>query len=284
MIEHLLSALYYSTLEGFRINVRDGTKYLQTPFLDLDGEFILLAIHEQDGRVLLDDGGRLSSLLFELDQEAGGSPGFKLVQSLTSAHGMTLDFASGTVKRSVEEDSLPQDIWLMAQVIASICQVLPHLDVPQKGHASLGPRLRRRVRATLKDMQVLNFVEQRRRVSGKRVDDWTVDFYYKPPAAPYHVVVNTVDLDVADAIAKAEHVITLALDVMAGDPESSVRVIYDRHAKNSKSEEAAGLIEEYTRLGYHAFDYQSRTQYSEFTSLIQQELHPAAPGWLELRR
>lgn len=283
-----VQSLFAFVSESFSFREREGVYYVRTPLFDLDGEAIEIALEEVGGRLVADDGGRVAGLLFELDQHHTESAGYKVVDGMARAYGMHMDFEEGFIRLPLEDESAGQGAWMMAQFIAALCQTVPHMRLERKERATLGPRLRRRVRRTMRELNVLSLVEQRHEVPGMRKESWVIDFFYRPVSRlvgePYDVVINTVDLDVVDPIPKAEHVLTLAIDVKQRNPASAIRILYDTHSRNSDAEEAAALIRGYGEdLKYETFDYRNSDESGRFSSLLEQELYDESPLFREIR-
>ncbi len=286
--ENQLSAVFRWVSQGFQLEERAGKRYLRTPFLDLDGESIEVGITpSEEGSV--DDGGKIAAILFEFDQDAESSSGFRLVKQLLDAQDLSINFDEGLVQCDLAGRDTGRAIWLMGQTIAALATTIPFLPTPQRQRPSLGPRLRRKIRKEMVDLQVLDFVEQRHEVPGQRIESWTVDFYYRPVddhrPGQRVVIVNTVDLDVADPVPKAEHVLALAMDVRQRLPDSSIRILFDTHGRNSESEQASNLIAGYqSDLKYEAFDYRREEEAIRFRTILEQELLEPHALWRELRR
>jgi hypothetical protein len=283
MRDAVVSGLIAHLAESVRLSSREGISYLTMPLLDAEGEPIELALVQQNGDILVHDGGKVAASLFSTDQESENSVGFKLARSMTEAYEVELNFDAGVLQRRFTEGFSAKEVWRLAEIVCAVSLAVPHLPAP-RGRTALGTRLRGRVRSTMKDLGVLGLVEQRRRMQGRTFDQWMVDFYYKPNTIEprYDVAVATLDLDVQEPVEKAEHAITLAMDVKEANPRAAIRVVYDTHGHNSLASQASSLINAYgERIGYEAYDYRSDEDHARFIEKIEEELLP--PEWAVLR-
>ncbi|MDP2859657.1 MAG: DUF1828 domain-containing protein [Bacillota bacterium] len=252
---------------------------IQTPFYDPDGDPIELRVRFEDELAVIDDLGQVAGALFSMEQDAETAPGFLLVKSLAHAHGVALDFDEGLLLVRCPKKELAGRFLNFLSVILSIQTSLPHLRTQKRERQSLGPRLGKSFGRILADLRVLSDVRRHSKVPGKTVEDWIVEYLYRARSAQYNVLISTVDLDVANPIRKAEHAITMALDLRGAYERDKIRVLYDTHRRNSDTAQAADLIKENEDLGYQAYNFRHAAEIGTLKNLVLQELSPADSQW-----
>lgn len=259
----------------------NGSWRISTPFYDPEGSPITIRITAEPDGFVLDDMGQISGLLFSMGQESTSSPSYAFVSSLAQAHDVEVNLDNGTLvaHSSPQVQELNQRLFELISVLITIQCSLPHLPARRKKAESLGPRLATRAAGLFHRWKILKQMQRRVRVSGLAVESWHVDYSYRAGPSGLEVFMATVDLDVVDPLPKAEHVIAMALDVRGAHEKAKVRVLYDRHGKNSSTAQAAHLIQGNSDLGYETYDFASQHDITSLRQGILQELTPAEQSW-----
>ena len=119
-------------------------------------------------------------------------------------------------------------------------------------------------------------------IEGKH-ETWVVDYKYGVGSAMERkdILIVAVDLGHREPRLKAEHVLTLAFDVLQVDHRRDLRVVYDVNGNGTEApaRRAAGIISDYQRrIGYRAYNYAVPEDRTLISSLTTQELSPMAFG------
>jgi hypothetical protein len=246
---------------------------IQIPFHDSEGDPIRVAVYESNGAILLSDGGIVAGHLFTLGQHTQDTPAFKLLRSLEKAYDLHLDFDYGRIAVTVPDNDLCKAILDFSKIIMTMLTSTPHIRVEPHRLKPLGQRLKVKVRKQFGEDNILDLVEPEYLLPGVTIENWPIDFHWwvkRNGGLEEHTYIVTVDLDVSEAIAKAERVTTLALDARRSS-DDKIRVVVDSHGIESDATVATKLMKAYSnRLNYTVYDF---GQENEWRSFINQSVN-----------
>jgi hypothetical protein len=228
------------------------------PFRDSDGDPIQIAVYYSGDSIVLNDVGAVAGNLFTLGQHTQDTPAFKLLRNLEKAYGLKLDFDNGRVTVTVTRDEMYDALMDFSKVVLTMLTAIPHVRVEPHRLKPLGQRLRIKVRDQYEQANILQLVEHDYSLSGETVESWPIDFHWwlRRNGNMEHVYVVTVDLDVIEALGKASRVTILALDAKRSLTHDKLRIVVDRHGKDSSATIAATLMKKYSeKLQYHVYDF-----------------------------
>lgn len=254
--------------------LRDGM-VVRIPLSDYLGDSIEAFISVKDNSFTIDDMGHTAGLLFELSQSSENMPGFQLVKRIADTNNIILDFNTGVLKTSGTIDELKTPILSFYKMIIAVQNVLPHLNIRKRevySHRSLRAKLSRDIVQLKMDIAVQRQID----VTGK-YENWPVDYKYfrGENGQKTEVIIITANLARKEPRQKAEHVLSLAHDVLDVKQSRSLRVVYD-FDNNEKSEpalRAASLIHHNQKsIGYKSFDYSNRIEKAEISAMTAQDL------------
>ncbi|NQT71299.1 MAG: hypothetical protein HQ553_00845 [Chloroflexi bacterium] len=278
----LITSQFISNLKVVSLN---GGFKVELPFKDPLGDPIEILVTPTNDGLLFDDLGHTASLLFHLRQHREESPGHLLTRNLTDAYALTMDYDQGllSVKLSFEEDT--SQLLDFIKVLISAQTVLPEIQ-RRKRERRGGKRLDARLRQEIQQLSLAEYVMRQEEVSGK-YEVWTVDYKYvsRTLGEPEDVLIVAADLHGREPRLKAEHVITLANDVLEVDETRHLRVVYDVNGNSTHepAQRAAAMIQAYQdKIGYQAYDFGDSRQKQALASLTHQELSPLALGSSDL--
>ena len=265
--------------ENLIVQPAEGGFLVQLPFLDYMGEPMEIFATPKDSGFLVDDLGHTAGLLYQLGQHSEEAQGHLLIKNLAEAYHVSMDYNRGLLSTEVPSIS-SLAILDFVKVILSSNTVLPEMQ-RQRKRSPTGKRLGPRLARDIHQLRLPQYVERHAEVEGKH-ETWIVDYRYRIRRADEgkDVLIVAVDLGRRDPKLKAEHVLTLALDVLQKDQGRDLRVVYDVDGRNGAVQRAANLISDYQeRVGYRAFNYSDPKHRREMTSLTLQELSPMAFGF-----
>jgi len=273
----LLDIFERQFLENLSVSKLDGGFKVRLPFNDYMGDPIEIFISPTPRRVVLDDLGHTAGLLFSLSQHGIDTPSHQLVRSLTDAYSITMDYDRGILVKQLSPDDEMPDIRDFIKVLTSLQTVIPELQRQRKkgrGRTRLASRIGREI----SQLRLPLRVQKQAEVDGKH-ETWVVDYKYVRGRGPKieDVLIVTADLGGKEPRQKAEHILTLAVDVLDVVDKRDLRVIYDVDGGGSTpaAQRAASLIEDYQhRLRYKAYNFADSQQKAELISATIQDLSP----------
>lgn len=277
-IADLFTSQFLSNLKVFPLN---GGFRVELPFKDPLGDPIEISVMPTPGGLIFDDLGHTASLLFHLRQHSKEAPGHLLTRNLTDAYALTMDYNQGllSLRLSLKED--PSQLLDFVKVLISTQTVLPEMQRRKRGRRG-GKRLDARLRREIHYLSIPEYVQRQEEVSG-RYEVWTVDYKYvsRMIGDPVNVLIVAADLRGREPRLKAEHVVTLANDVLGVDDKRNLRVVYDvdGNASHEAAQRAAAMIRGYQeQIGYQAYNFSDSGQKEALVALTHQELSPLALG------
>lgn len=276
----LLNMLRSELVDNLRISPTHEGFNVKLPYNDYMGEPIEMSIITTPTQIILEDLGHTSGLLFSLAQHGEEAPGHQLVRNLADAYKITMDYDRGVLSRQLSF-GIENGILDFIKVLISIQTVIPELQ-RQRTKGRVRGRLAARLGREIKQLRLPVHVQRRVEVSGKH-ETWVVDYKYvrSSDKEAVDVIIVTADLGGREPRRKAEHVLTLATDVLDMANKSDLRVVYDLDGNGDRAAalRAAGLIIDYQdKVGYKAYDYSDISQKVELASRTIQELSPLAYG------
>ena len=151
--------------DGIRIEPIEGGEYLiDFPVWDNMGDPVHLSVGFDGGEAKIDDAGSIAGLLFSLGQHIEGTPAFGLLDDVSRAHGLELDFTEGLVKMSVPEARFYDGVSELLKIVLAFHTVVPHIRVrPGRLKSSGGPRLKSKIKADCRRVSILEHVQTDRR-------------------------------------------------------------------------------------------------------------------------
>jgi hypothetical protein len=249
---------------------------VRLPYTDYLGTSVEALVTLRGKEIYIDDMGHTAGLLFELSQSGENSLGFQLVKKISDVNSVRLDYNEGVLITSGYINDIKTPVLNFFKTLISLQNILPHLQTRKRetlGRRSLRARLSRDiVQLKLPATAVQKLTE----VSGK-YENWPVDYkYYRGEnGSKTEVILVTASLALKDPRQKAEHILTLAHDVLETKEQRTLRIIYDfdGNHKSESAKRAAGLIQHYQKIiGYRVFDYSNRDDRMELSSTTAQEL------------
>lgn len=264
-------------LGGFSMSSTDGDYRLRLPFRDAAGEPIEMKLTPGPGGLALDDLGHTAGLLFELGQHHEDSPGHLLARNLSEAYGIEMDYDRGILSKLVLHGQGTGAISDFAKVLVAIHTVTPELPSRRRERRS-GTRLSTRVGREIRQLRLYEYMQRSVEVDGV-LDRWHIDFRYRRTEDHFatEVLIVAADLNLREPRQKAEHIITLGLDLLAVDTRRDLRVVYELNGNGTSraARTAASMLVRYQqKVGYKAFNYANPEQRSVFKSTMLDELVP----------
>lgn len=275
-ILHLFRSQMTENLEVLPLN----SGYLvRLPFRDPLGDPIEILITTDADGIILDDLGHTASLMFHMCQHREGSLGHLLTRNLTDAYAVTMDYNQGLLTQKLSMNDDPSHVLDFIKVLISAQTVIPELQ-RRKRERRGGRRLDARLRSEIPHLSLQDYVQRQGEVLGRH-ESWIVNYRYVYRAVddPVNVLIVTADLRGKEPRRKAEHVLTLASDVLDVDERRLLRVVYDLESNGSRdaASRAASMIAAYQeKIGYRAYDFGNSDQRAGLISVTQQELSPFA--------
>ena len=277
-IEALLSSQLISNLKVFSLN---GGFKIELPFKDPLGDPIEILLTPTSDGFVLDDLGHTASLLFHLGQHGEEAPGHLLLRNLSDAYALNMDYDQGLISLKIESDDDKSQIIDFIKVLVSTQTVIPEIK-RRKRERRGGKRLDARIRQEIKPLTFTNYVDRQQEVSGK-YELWTIDYKYvrRTFDKPEDVLIVLADLRGREPRLKAEHVLTLANDILDITEKKLLRIVYDANGNSigEPAQRAITMIQAYQeKIGYRSYDFSDSRQKQELASLTHQELSPLSLG------
>lgn len=276
----LLNMLRSELVDNLRISTTLDGFNVKLPYNDYMGDPIEMSIITTPTQIILEDLGLTSGLLFSLAQHGEEAPGHQLVRNLADAYKITMDYNRGVLSRQLSF-GIKNEILDFIKVLISIQTVIPELQ-RQRSKGRVRGRLATRLGREIKQLRLPVHVQRRVEINGKH-EKWVVDYKYVRgrDREAVDVIIVTADLGVREPRRIAEHVLTLAADVLDMARKSDLRVVYDLDGNGDRPAalRAASLITDYQdKFGYKVYDYSDISQKVELVSRTIQELTPLAYG------
>lgn len=253
---------------------------LNLPFTDHDGNPMQIQVSFKDGALILEDLGHSAGLLFSLGMHGADNPAHLLLKNISKHHAVTMDYDQGVLRVTGSDKMLEETVLDFVKVLLTIDNALPCFPVYKK-EAKIGNRLVSRLANDIVQLRLPNVVQKQAEIEGK-LDRWTVSYRY--PMVKFNerfdVSLLAVDLDVKEPRKAAEHIITLAWDVLAVKDHRELRVVYqvDPAMSPDASNRAGELLDGFqTQVGYYAFNYANPDIRTNLRALTTQELSPLVP-------
>lgn len=276
MREEEFSRLLQTSLAGKTdITPINGAYRVSFPFTDYMNEVVEIQAYLEDDLIFLDDMGHTAGLLFSLGQHAEDTPAHQLVKNLSKAYNIRVDYDQGVLSQRIPVTDMAM-VLDFVKVVVSLQTALPEL----RQYKVTRPRRSRLATRLAKDVQQLSmptYVERQVEVPGKHLR-WVINYRYtqrKPEDVT--ILLVAADLGLREPRIKAEHVLTMALDLMELNHKNDLRVVYETNGSRNGSlaQAAAQLIEDsQSRLHFKAYNYGDLNKKGEWMNLTLQELLP----------
>ena len=271
-IDQMMRSVFCDDLQVVQSN--DGYK-VRLPITDYLNSPVEALISVDNDQITIDDMGHTAGLLFELSQHGEGSPGFQLAKRLAQLNNVEIKYNEGTLFTSGKIDDIKTPLLSFLKTIISLQNVLPEIKTRKRdlyGHRSLRARLSR----DITQLKMVIAVQMKAEVDGK-YEKWPVDYRYirGENSQKTEVLIVTANLALRDPRQKAEHILTLANDVLDTKKRRALRVVYDvdGNGRSQTASRAVALIENYQeRIGYKAYNYSNRDKKAEISALTTQDL------------
>jgi hypothetical protein len=271
---------------GYESEELSGYTIITLPFRDSFGDRFTVRLKQENGYVVLDDGGITDNTVFTIRETVGDKRAQQIVNSLLRGFGAVRNPEEGVVEYKIRHEQAEEHILHFAKLLFTLDTMLVQLlseekekqrEKPQR--LSLGPRASQKLRKSLSPLIRERKVDYRQYVDGRTIPDWLVDFTYKPSLRPLSetcelVAVITVDLAVEDPIQKSSYAYTRAVDIKAQHANYEIRVAYDTHGQNTTSSLAANFLKEYALYSqsYEAVDMSPVADFNTLLDQISREL------------
>ena len=246
------------------------------PYGDQHGDPLWVSITCHGQEVSLDDGGAISGQLFSLDQDEAGSPAFRLLESLSQRHKLTIDHDLGLVRKICPLDRLGETLPPFIRLVQTVLTAAPHLESKPRQRSAMGRRLKSRVRESCEKIDAFNRISGTGYLRGNHMSRWRADFHWQflSVESSRNVFVLAPDLHTLDPIRKAERVATLALDTRSGRANHDLRIVIDSEdLVRDEAIAAAEIIKEHKQeLKYRVFDYSDDSEWRLFLEQASSEL------------
>lgn len=271
-IDQMIRSIFCDELHVVKSD--DGYK-VSLPITDYLNSPLEAMVSVDNGQITIDDMGHTAGLLFELSQHGESSPGFQLVKRLTSINKVKIDYNEGILATVGTIDDIKTPLLNFFKTIISLQNVLPEIKTRKRelyGHRSLRARLSR----DITQLKMVIAVQMKTEVDGK-YEKWPVDYRYirGENGQKTEILIVTANLALRDPRQKAEHILTLANDVLDTKEKRALRVVYDTDGsrRSQTTSRAVDLIENYQdRIGYKAYNYSNRDERAEIAALTTQDL------------
>lgn len=278
MREEEFIILLQTSLTGKTEVARENGAYrIIIPFTDYMKDTVEIYASLKDELIHLDDMGHTAGLLFSLGQQAEGTPAHQLVKNLSRAYNIKVDYDRGILSQKIPVTNMSMMLDFV-KVVISLQTALPELR-QYKVTRTRRSRLATRIAKDVQQLSMPTYVERQVEVTGKHLK-WIVNYRYtQREPEDVDILLVAADLGLRDPRIKAEHVLTMALDLMELDHKHDLRVVYETNGSiNGSPARAAGqLIEDSQyRLNYKAYNYGDLNKKGEWMNLTLQELLPLA--------
>ena len=268
----MIRSVFCDDLQVVKSN--DGYK-VRLPITDYLNSPVEALISVDNDQITIDDMGHTAGLLFELSQHGEGSPGFQLAKRLAQLNNVEIIYNEGILVTSGKIDDIKTPLLSFLKTIISLQNVLPEIKTRKRelyGHRSLRARLSR----DITQLKMVIAVQMKAEVEGK-YEKWPVDYRYirGENSRKTEILIVTANLALRDPRQKAEHILTLANDVLDTKKRRALRVVYDvdGNGQSQATSRAVALIENYQeRIGYKAYNYSNRDKKAEISALTTQDL------------
>lgn len=273
----LLELLRSQILENMSVNSLNGGFLVRLPFSDCMGDPIEMSVIPAPGGLILDDLGHTAGLLFDLAQHGEDAPGHLLIKNLAEAYGLTMDYDCGILSQRVSLVTDSSKILDFVKVLVSVQTTMSEMQ-RRKRAGRREKRLRTRLGQEIQLLLLPKHVQRDVEVAGKH-ETWVIDYKYihRKGEEAVDILIVTTDLRLREPRQKAEHVLTLAIDILEMQRKPDLRVVYDIDGNGTASaaQRAADLIVDYQhRIGYRAYNYTDSEQKANLRALTLQELSP----------
>jgi hypothetical protein len=264
---------------SLKVSSNNGSYTVELPFKDHLGDQIELLVTPTEDGFIVDDLGHTSSLLFHLGQHREGTPGHLLTRNLSDAYALNMDYDEGLLSIKINQDSDKSRLLDYIKVIIADQIVVPEIK-RRKRERRGGKRLDVRIRKEIQPLSFSEYVQRQQEVAG-RYEVWTVDYKYLCHTFrnPEDVLLVVADLRGREPRLKAEHVITLANDILDVGEKRHLRIIYDANGNSTQeaAQRAAAMITAYReKVGYQVYDFSNTSHKQELASVTHQEISALA--------
>ena len=261
-----------------------NTCAIKTPFFDNVGDPIYLALHREGESLRIEDTGAIAGHLFTLGQHALTTPAFHLLDEITKAYNLTIDFDQGTVNVIAEPEEAVERTMDMLKAIITMLTAMPFIRVSPHRVKPAGHRLKTRIKRAYDAERILNLVQSDYHLQGMSGVPWPIDFHWWVESKPNdrrEVYVVATDFNVNDPLVKANHVAALSIDAQRRTNADSLRVVIDHSRKDSGANEAISLLRIHSdRLGFRVFDFDRPEERNMFLRQSVREItEPSGSGW-----
>ena len=225
--QELRALLISSFVSDFTVTPLDNGFRVILPYTDYLGDPIEASVTVDDGHLVIDDMGHVAGVLFSLGEHPENTPAHQLVKDLAEAYQITMDYDRGVLSRTESLTGDMRSVSNFIKVLISLQTVIPELRHPRKerrGRSRLATRLGR----DIGQLRLPSHVAKRVEVPGRNLS-WLVHYKYARKQGPdiVDVLIVAADLGFKDPRIKAEHVLTLAVDLLESNGRRDLRVVYE---------------------------------------------------------
>jgi len=254
------------------------------PLLEPSGDVINVYVEQRASRLIVHDGGHIHGLLFEAGLGGASSADKRAISSLATDTGLEIDNDSGLVLAYAEEHTLVYWIMEIARTIGVSATLIPTATPRRRGRRRLGPRIARQVVTRLIEEGLMGVIHPGKSVRGITEQERYVDLTYTIPKNPLRLqpdttgLILTLDLDVADPIAKAHRGLGAATDLAGAAIEGhdiDVRIVHSVGSSNGRAERATKLIK--VAAAKHLlrdYSWDDADDQEQFLTTVGQEVAP----------
>ena len=226
------------------------------PLTEPNGDAITVYLTESNGRLLVEDGGHIAGLLFELSHGKPTQEHWNIIERELYYSGMKKNTATGIVYAEADESSLRYWMTELAQLIAVLPHLLPKTPVPwgyslaEKNSTDL-PKTVSEVSEKLDKCGFTDAIQFNETISGQTGIKRKVDFVYTVGQSGFGiekaVYILAFDLNVKYPLAKASRKLVIASDLAWSTPNYSdwtvdVRLVYGLRAGTWEDAPEARLL------------------------------------------
>ena len=256
------------------------------PLWEPSGDVVTVYVSDNDGPIVVDDGGHISGLLFGVRPNGPTRQDRSLVGRLLSDAGLSRDTDTGVVSVETNQDKLRYWLIELGRVIAIVPALIP---VTPPSSSGTGPartrgRTARQMRNRLVHEGFSKAINPPKKVRGVSDRTHTVDLSYatQRPLMDFGsskvttVHVLALDLDVSNPFEKADRSIAAANDLLWSSDatnEIDVRMVYGFGSEVGLKEPAAKLLATAgEKSTFNSYSWDDMEEQNRFLSDVGQDL------------